>query len=121
MLLPGQKPTFYANQVTFLVSAIWHGLEPLQFLCFFEFLCVIELSKEIYRSRSLFGFLPQVARTLLAWACTMITMSYIGLMFFLHTIDHALIFAKATNYYVLILVPTLLASWKMINVAGGSK
>ena len=57
-LKPGQKPGFLNNMATFLVSAFWHGFYPFYYIVFFFAALLVEVSKDVYRSRVLFRFIP---------------------------------------------------------------
>lgn len=43
----GEKPTFKANLITMLVSALWHGLEPVNYAIFFIFAVIVEIERDI--------------------------------------------------------------------------
>ena len=57
-LKPGQKPGFMNNMATFVVSAFWHGFYPFYYIMFFFAAFLVEVTKDVYRSRILFNFIP---------------------------------------------------------------
>lgn len=58
VIAPGKKAGLRETMITFTVSAIWHGLYPFYYIMFFFCALIVELSKEIFRSRALFAFMP---------------------------------------------------------------
>ena len=65
-LVAGQKPGLMNNMATFICSAFWHGFYPFYYVMFFFSAVLGELSKDIYRSRIFFRFLPSIVRVILA-------------------------------------------------------
>jgi len=57
LLDSGKKAGLRETFITFTVSAVWHGLYPFYYVMFFFCSLIVELSKEIFRSRSLFSFI----------------------------------------------------------------
>lgn len=116
LLKPGQKPTLYETFVTFTVSAVWHGLYPFYYVMFFFCALLVELSKEVYRSRALFSFLPPGVGHALANVLTLLVLNYCGTSLTCLTFEKGYIFLKATwfsPYSVLFL--TLLV-WKTLGI-----
>jgi lysophospholipid acyltransferase len=65
-LAKGQKPGLINNLATFIVSAFWHGFYPFYYVMFFFAALLGELSKDIYRSRIFFRFIPYPINSILA-------------------------------------------------------
>jgi lysophospholipid acyltransferase len=65
-LIPGKKPGLRNNMATFIISAIWHGFYPFYYVMFFFSAILGELSKDVYRSRILFRFIPYPLSSFLA-------------------------------------------------------
>ena len=123
VLEPGQKPTFQANAVTFLLSAVWHGFYPVHYFVFFLFALIIELSKEFYRLRAVFQGIPPALRSILAFILTQLTMNYAAVLFFLISEDKALAFAKATGYFGIVLILSghlLVKAIRALGLAGAA-
>ena len=55
---PGKKPGLKEQLMTMGVSAVWHGFYPYYYVMFFLCALLVELSKDIYRARILFSFIP---------------------------------------------------------------
>jgi len=58
LLVPGKRAGFKENMATFCVSAFWHGFYPSYYIMFFFTAMFSELARDVYRSRSLFEFIP---------------------------------------------------------------
>ena len=58
VITPGERPGVKVNLSTFIVSAFWHGFYPVYYVMFFFCAFFNELSKEIYKSRIYFRFIP---------------------------------------------------------------
>ena len=58
VLTKGKKPGLKESLPVFIISAFWHGFYPFYYVMFFFCAFFIELSKEIYRSRIFFRFIP---------------------------------------------------------------
>ena len=65
-LVPNQKPGFMSNMAVFFVSAFWHGFYPFYYVMFFYCAFLVELSKDIYRSRIFFRWIPYPLNSFLA-------------------------------------------------------
>jgi hypothetical protein len=44
--------------MTFIVSAFWHGFYPFYYVMFFVAAILGELTKDLYKSRIFFAFIP---------------------------------------------------------------
>jgi lysophospholipid acyltransferase len=47
---PGQHPTIFATFMTFMTSAIWHGIYPMYFFCFVYIYVISEVCKDFYKA-----------------------------------------------------------------------
>ena len=100
----GVKPGIKESIQTFMVSAIWHGFYPYYYYMFFLCGVVVELAKDIYRSRVLFEFIPASMRHIVANLTTMFFMNYLGTSFGLLSFEKGGNLAKGTNYIMMILM-----------------
>jgi hypothetical protein len=57
---------FWANQLTFAVSAFWHGFYPSYYSSFFLGGLLVEAGKDWFRIRVLFRFIPGPMRSVFA-------------------------------------------------------
>ena len=117
VLQPGKKAGLKETMITFTISAIWHGLYPFYYIMFFYCALIVELSKEIFRSRSLFSFIPPVVAHWLANQMTMICLNYLGTAFNLLTFEKGNNFAKTTYYFVFISIFATLFVWKAFGIS----
>ena len=46
----GEHPAVLATCATFMVSALWHGVYPMYFFCFFYIFALQELSKDLFKA-----------------------------------------------------------------------
>ena len=104
---------------TFTVSAFWHGFYPFYYFMFFMCGMMVELSKEVYRARALFDWVPMP--NLFAYFFSMLALNFLGTSFNLLTFERGGIFGQATNYYVFILIPLFLVIFKIFDVVGMAK
>jgi lysophospholipid acyltransferase len=65
-LVKGKKPGLINNLATFVTSAFWHGFYPFYYVMFFFCALLGELSKDIYRSRIFFRWIPYPLNSILA-------------------------------------------------------
>ena len=84
------KVTLAITWGTFMVSAFWHGFYPFYYFMFFMCGMMVELSKEIYRSRVFFGWVPMPA--LVANLTSMLFLNYLGTSFNMLTFERGGIF-----------------------------
>jgi len=61
------KQAAFASNMTFMVSAFWHGFYPMYYLVFFEFFLVQQVSKAVYNWRHVFRFIPPSIQYVLRW------------------------------------------------------
>jgi lysophospholipid acyltransferase len=117
LLSPGQKPSLRETMIVFTVSAVWHGLYPFYYVMFFYCALIVELSKEVFRSRYLFSFLPGPVAHILANQLTLIALNYMGTSFNMLPFEKGYNFASATNFFVFILVFVILFIWKALGIS----
>ena len=116
LLKPGQKPSLFETFVTFTVSAVWHGLYPFYYVMFFFCALMVEMSKEVYRSRALFSFLPPLASHLLANQLSMLCLNYFGTSITCLTFERGWNFVLGTYGYIYIILILSLTIWKMFGI-----
>lgn len=116
LLAPGGKATLKETMITFGISSMWHGLYPFYYVMFFFCALIVELSKEIYRSRYLFSFLSPEMSHILGNQCTMLMLNYLGSAFTCLTFERGWNFAKATYFYPFITLFGLLFAWKTLGI-----
>jgi lysophospholipid acyltransferase len=65
------KKATFASNVTFMLSALWHGLYPGYYMTFFQMFLQQQVNRFIFRARDKFSFIPSPVRTFLgALICT---------------------------------------------------
>lgn len=90
----------FENMITFLVSALWHGFYPFYYVMFFLAAILSEVSKDIFKARSLFSFLPGVLRHFLANFLSMLCLNYFGILINALTFERGGAFMAKTYYLV---------------------
>jgi len=116
---PGQKPTMMTTIGTFGVSAFWHGFYPFYYFMFFMCACFVELSKDIYRARALFSWVPYP--TIVCNLLTMLVLNYLGTSFNCLTFERGFNFGAGTYYFVYIMLPVLVFSSKAFGMVKMAK
>jgi lysophospholipid acyltransferase len=116
---PGKKPVFWQTASVFLTSAFWHGFYPFYYMMFFLAACMVELSKDIFRARALFQWVPYPY--IVGNFLTMLALNYLGTCFTCLTLDRGMNFGAGTNYLFYILLPLLAILSKAINLVGMAK
>ena len=101
------------------MSAFWHGFYPFYYFMFFMCACIVELSKDIYRSRVLFKWFPYPE--LVSHLLTMLALNYLGTSFNALTLERGLNFGAGTYYFVYILLPVLVIVSKATDMVGIAK
>ena len=96
MVKPGKRPGAFENMMTFLVSAFWHGFYPFYYVMFFFAGVLSEVSKDVYKSRRLFSFIPVAFRPFLAHFASMLCMNYFGILQSALTFERGFAFMGAT-------------------------
>ena len=77
---PGKRPGAFENMATFLVSEFWHGFYPFYYIMFFFAAVLSEVSKDMYKARIFFGFIPAPMRPVVANYFAMFCMNYLGIL-----------------------------------------
>ena len=120
LVRPGEKTSAKVTYTVFAVSAIWHGFYPSYYIMFFNAGCIAEISKDIYRSKVLFDFIPEDFRGIVANVASFLAMNYLGVAFNLLVYDKLKYFMLGTYGYIFILLPTFLVvsrSLGMVKIA----
>ena len=105
---PGKRANWKANMSTFIVSAFWHGFYPFYYVMFFFAAIMNEASKDLYKARYLFRFVPKEIAPYLANFVTMITLNYCGVMFNALTFENGIRFGNYTYWIIYVLVTLVL-------------
>jgi lysophospholipid acyltransferase len=104
-----------ASLVTFMVSALWHGVYPVYYLFFFHYYCIERISKvveakfDVFKKSETWDWPAQ----LLYRAFLMTVVNWFGLIFMLITLERAFNFFRAFYY-----IPNLLliGSWIILEI-----
>ena len=94
---PGQKAGPYDAPITFMVCAAWHGFYPSYYVVFVSAALLFELSKDVYKARSLLNFIPEQLRYYLAWLAGRLLMNY--LFTSIMGYENGYTFLRANYYY----------------------
>ena len=101
LVKPGQRPGAFANAMTFLVSAFWHGFYPTYYWLFVIAAFISEATKDVYKARSLVP-LPSIAKVVLGNIFSMLCLDYCGIL------QVALTFERGSHFVI--------ATWGIIPV-----
>ena len=113
------KVTLLVTCGTFMTSAFWHGFYPFYYFMFFNCGMMVELSKEIYRSRVFFEWVPYPG--FVAYFLSYLCLNYLGTAFNLLTFERGGIFGRATGYYIFIMIPLCLTIFKVFGISEKAK
>jgi len=91
-----------------MVSAIWHGFYPFYYIMFGLCAVFVQVAKEIYRTKIIFDFIPHNLRGIIENFLSMLVCNYLGICFCCLTIENGFMFLKSTNYFIPIILLTLL-------------
>ena len=90
--------------ITFMVSSLWHGFYACYHVMFFFTAITVELSKDMYRARILFRFIPDALQTPIAWVFSYIILDYLGTCVNALSLANVVKFVSATYGFVFIAV-----------------
>jgi len=96
----GKRPGLFENMITFLVSALWHGFYPFYYIMFFLAAILSEVAKDVFKARSLFGFIPGPMRHILGNFFSFLCMNYFGILITALTFERGGAFMAYTWYLV---------------------
>jgi len=97
------KKSAFASNVTFMISAFWHGFYPIYYWTFIHLFLIQQVSKSIFAWRDKLRFIPPTLGFIIKWTLTTYYCDFVSTSFTILEIDNALIFMKA-NYFL----PTIL-------------
>lgn len=103
-LVKGKKPTAMNNIIVFIMSAFWHGFYPFYYVMFFFCALVGEISKDMYRSRIYFRWIPDPLNSILANFIALLVMNYMGASFQMLTFERGYRFSSTLYHFIFILV-----------------
>lgn len=104
LVTPGKKPGTYESMMTFIISGLWHGFYAFYHVMFFFTALLQELSKDVYRARKLFNFIPPPLRLPISWFLSYLFLDYLGVCVNALSIKNGLTFNRAMHYYIFILI-----------------
>jgi len=93
------KAGFFATLFTMMVSAFWHGFYPVYYFFFFYAALLAEATKDLYRSRFLFHWIPSVPGSVICHILTLQSLNFMGISFVLLTIEKAFVFYRSLYFY----------------------
>mmetsp|Transcript_23163 Transcript_23163/g.20064 ORF Transcript_23163/g.20064 Transcript_23163/m.20064 type:complete len:413 (+) Transcript_23163:154-1392(+) len=87
-----------ASNLTFMASALWHGLYPGYYLGFFMLFITQQLNKFVFRVRSKFQFIPEVARSVIGNLLSTLLIDFAAVPFSLLDFTNAMTFLSNMFY-----------------------
>jgi len=94
---------------TFIVSAFWHGFYPFYYVMFFFAAILSEVAKDVFKAKSLFGFIPSALKPFVANFLSFVCMNYLGILQCALTFENGWRFITATYGLVPVSLLILLA------------
>jgi lysophospholipid acyltransferase len=101
------KKAALASNLTFMVSAFWHGFYPSFYLCFFQLFLVQNVSKSIFTWKHAFKWIPEPLAFPLRWVLTNMFTDYISCAFTILEVDKIYPFWSGMHFYVSIILSSL--------------
>lgn len=107
--------------LTFLMSALWHGLYPMYYFMFFMAALFTETCKDIYRAKVLFKSIPAPLDYILAQFLVTLVMNYLGTTITMLSWERGYLFFQGTYWYVFIGIPVTFAIAKFSGMVKYAK
>jgi len=98
------KKASFASNITFMVSAFWHGFYPMYYWVFILLFMIQQISKAFYKLGPMFKWIPAPIAYVLRWVLTNFFFEFTGVPFGLLDFKRAHIFYKTWNYIPLIVL-----------------
>ena len=121
MATTGKRAPWYAANVTFIYSAIWHGFTLMGYIPLWGITCCHAIGKVLYKSRYLVRDVPLALRCLFGFFVTQLLMSFSIASYTAKDNDQCIGFLKATYYANIWLLPALLVLAKVSGVEKRAK
>ncbi|KAL4465514.1 hypothetical protein ABPG72_001617 [Tetrahymena utriculariae] len=116
-------PKFGQNKgllITFIISALWHGVHPIYYFTFFHWAIMNDVSKFFYRARSKFSWLKGPLRYIVFWFLGNTAVCYMGIGVVILDWTDALNFYKSM-YFIPTFIQVFLYVFFMITQWGSSR
>lgn len=98
------------------MSAFWHGFYPFYYVMFFFAAILVEVAKDVFKARILFGFIPAKLRPLTANFFSMFCLNYFGVLQNALTFERGGNFMKATFAIVPVTLTLVLAASRTLGM-----
>mmetsp|Transcript_22713 Transcript_22713/g.19734 ORF Transcript_22713/g.19734 Transcript_22713/m.19734 type:complete len:322 (+) Transcript_22713:506-1471(+) len=115
---PKKKKDVMASNVTFLCSAIWHGLYPGYYSAFAQAFLVQQVCKGMFKIKHKFAGIPSILRTIISWCGIICLLNYCAAHMILLDFDKGLKLAASLDYTMTIFI---FAGFVYFNFLGGAK
>lgn len=114
------KATFASN-ITFMVSAFWHGFYPNYYVAFFFMFLFQQIWRILYRARDRLRWVPEPIGFIIRWVITNFMFDFIGVVFALLDFHKAISFFRAWNFIPVIMLLTSFFILSNTNIAKSQK
>jgi hypothetical protein len=114
-----EHPTIVATCATFMVSALWHGVYPMYFACFFYIFLCCEISKDFYKAGDKFAkWIPNFyVRKVLSYVGCMVNCAFFCIMWRLRTPSVVYVFGSSMYWHPLVILIILLTLSRLTGFA----
>ena len=103
-----------ATLVTNLCSAFWHGFYLMYYNCFFFCAFIVEISKDVYRTRHIFWFVPSFVSTIILNILSVGALNYLAAGMILLEVPKAMTYYSNTYYYGHVMIIGLFVVFRFI-------
>jgi lysophospholipid acyltransferase len=101
------KKATFASNVTFMTSALWHGLYPGYYITFFQMFLQQQANKFLFKARDKFWFVPIPVRTVLGMIVWSMTLNYSSVQFQMLDFGKAIAFGHNMYHFITIILLVL--------------
>jgi len=117
------KKAAFASNMTFMISAFWHGYYPMYYVSFFIMFFVQQISKTLFKMREKLRWIPEPIGFVLRWVLTSFFFDYGGTAFKLLGLGKGLIFFRNWHYIpnIVLLLVYLVLTYTPLGKPGKTK
>jgi len=112
-----KKAAFAAN-ISFMVSAFWHGFYPIYYIVFILFFMIQQSAKTIYNAGDSFNFIPKGIQHLIRWVYMTLIVNTLLVGFALLELDKVYAYAHSILYFPYI---SIIAMYVLLLFFGPTK
>ena len=106
--------SFVATMITNLFSGFWHGFYPIYYVTFFFVAIMVEISKDMYRKRHVFWFMPSFISTIILNILSVGALNYVAVGMLLLDLSRAWVYYRSFYFCGHILMIVLFILFRFV-------